>query len=362
MGTLTRDQLREIYRHMWLTRSLEERLERLHKQGHVTGGLYRSLGQEATAVGSAYALEEGDWLAPSIRDVGALFVRGLPPEEMLRQYTSRGTALTGGRDTTTHFTLPDRGLLGPVSPLGTQLCVLNGIALALRTRGRDRVCLTYLGEGASRTGAAHEGMNLAAVRRLPVVVVLEHNRWSFSTPSHREAAVQEWSDVAGAYGIPVHHVDGNDVLEVYDAAIQAVERARRGEGASLLAAETYRMLGHAQHDPQSYVDEEELERWRERDPIDRFGSYLREYGFETGRSLEELRAEVDDELEAAVDRVLAEPDPEPEQARHGVWSDHRPGGDEVGRSAPIPWTRREVVGYEDLPAGVSGWTPGTEKG
>ena len=161
--------MRALYRYMVLTRALEDRLESLFKQGHLVGGLYRCLGQEATAVGSSYALEDGDWLAPSIRDVGALYVRGLPPIAMLRQYAAREASPCGGKDNTTHFTIPELGLLGPISPLGTQLCVLNGMALTFKQRGESRVCMTYQGEGASRTGASHEGFVMAAALDLPIV-------------------------------------------------------------------------------------------------------------------------------------------------------------------------------------------------
>ena len=341
MASLSHRQLRELCRFLYRTRGLEERFERLFKQGHIVGGLYRSLGQEATAVGSAYALEEGDWLAPSIRDLGALLVRGLRPVEMLLQYTARAGSLTGGKDNTNHFTVPELGLLGPVSPLGTQLCVLNGVALAFRVRGERRVCMTYQGEGATRTGASHEGLNFAAVQELPMVVILEHNRWAFSTRSTREAAVEDWADVAGAYGLPVESVDGNDVLAVYDAARRAVSRARDGGGAGLIVAETYRMLGHAQHDSQPYVPEQELETWRERDPIDRFERYLRENGFETETSLAALRSEVDEALDRAVDEALSHAMPAPDDARTRVYSEPAP--------EPRPWTRRDPVGYPDLP-------------
>jgi TPP-dependent pyruvate/acetoin dehydrogenase alpha subunit len=251
--------MRALYRHMVLTRALEDRLESLFKQGHVVGGLYRCLGQEATAVGSSYALEDGDWLAPSIRDVGALYVRGLPPIAMLRQYAARAASPCAGKDNTTHFTIPELGLLGPISPLGTQLCVLNGMALTFKQRGESRVCMTYQGEGASRTGASHEGFVMAAALDLPMVIVLEHNRWSFGTRSDRAAAVQDWAHTAEAYGLPVRSVDGNDVLEVYEAAREAVDRARAGGGPGVIVAETYRMLGHAQHDSQKYMAPEELE-------------------------------------------------------------------------------------------------------
>jgi pyruvate dehydrogenase E1 component alpha subunit/2-oxoisovalerate dehydrogenase E1 component alpha subunit len=357
MGTLTEEDLRELYRLMYLTRSVEERLERMVKQGETVGNLYRSLGEEATAVGSAFALRDGDWLCPAIRDLGALFARGLPPREIFLQYTGRGGGGTQGKDTTTHFTIPELGLLGPVSPLGDQLCVLNGIALAFRKRGETRACMAFLSEGATRTGASHEGINFAAVQRLPMVIVVHHNRWAFSTPSAAEGALDDWSDLAGTYGLPVWHVDGNDVLEVYDAASAAVEHARGGEGAAMVVAETFRRLGHAQHDPQPYVDEEELERWRERDPVDRFHAYLGEHDLASPEELARLRERVDRQVEEAADRALSESRPRGREARTRVYAEGADRGRGAGHrgSAAVPWTRREVVGYPDLPAGVSGW-------
>jgi pyruvate dehydrogenase E1 component alpha subunit/2-oxoisovalerate dehydrogenase E1 component alpha subunit len=311
---------------------VEERLETLFKQGHVVGGLYRSLGQEGTAVASAYALRDGDWLAPSIRDAGALYVRGLPPIEMLRQYTARELSACEGKDNTTHFTIPELGLLGPISPLGTQLCVLNGVALSFRKRGEDRVCLTYQGEGASRTGASHEGFAMAAALDLPIVIVLEHNRWSFGTPSHRAAAVADWSDTAAAYGLPVRSVDGNDVLEVYEATREAVDRARSGGGPGMIVSETYRMLGHAQHDSQKYIPAGELAEWRERDPIRRFEASLLGDGWLSESGLQEIRDSVDRELTQAVDTILAEAHPPAESALTRVFADPALDPGE-------PWTR-----------------------
>jgi len=322
---------------MYLTRGLEERLETLFKQGHIVGGLYRSLGQEATAVGSAYALGAGDWLAPSIRDLGALFARGLEPREMLRQYTARGTSLCRGKDNTNHITVPDLGLLGPISPLGTQLAVLNGVALSFKMRGEPNVCMTYQGEGATRTGTSHEGFCIAAALNLPIVVIIENNGWSFGTRSRNEAAVEQWTDVAEAYGVPALSVDGNDVLDVYDAAVEAVERARDGGGMTILVAETYRMLGHAQHDAQHYVPDVELDEWAERDPIDRFERYLMESGFESEDSLADLKESVDRELTEVVDETLSEPDPVASSTVTDVYADG---------SAGEPWTRSVV--YPDL--------------
>jgi len=341
LKALDRRDMRSLYRLLWLTRALEERLEIIFKQGHVVGGLYRSLGQEATAVGCGYALSDGDWLAPSIRDLGALLARGIEPRDILRQYTARGTSLCAGKDNTNHFTVPELGILGPISPLGTQLCVLNGVALSFRTRGEPRVCFTFQGEGASRTGTSHEGLAMAAALNLPIVVVLEHNRWAFGTPSTAEAAVENWADVAGAYGVPAVTVDGNDVLQVYDAAAQAIARARAGDGMTIIVSETYRMVGHAQHDAQRYVPDEELIEWRDHDPIRSFEIYLFEFGFESETSLAEVRAEVAAALDVATDDVLAEPYPAPGEARSRVY-----GNAEL--DAAVPWTRGEVPGYEGL--------------
>ncbi len=327
---------------MHVTRALEERLEVLFKQGHIVGGLYRSLGQEGTAVASAFALQDGDWLAPSIRDMGALFVRGLDPAEMLRQYMARGSSLCAGKDNTTHFTVPELGLVGPISPLGTQLCVLNGVALSFKMRGQEQVCMTYQGEGASRTGASHEGLNFAAVLELPMIVVLEHNRWAFGTRCTSESAVEKWVDVAEAYGVPCAEVDGNDVLQVYDETVRAVARARRGDGMTMIVAETYRMLGHAQHDAQKYVPAEELEHWRERDPIARFETYLVESGFAERAELDRMKNDVEKEIAEAAEAVVAEPAPEGEEARTRVYADE-------ALAPPVPWTRRDHV-YADLAA------------
>ena len=322
---------------MLLTRGLEERLEILLKQGHLVGSIYRSLGQEATAVGSAFALGAGDWLAPSIRDMGALLVRGLDVRDVLRQYTARGTSLCAGKDNTNHFTVPELGLLGPISPLGTQLCVLNGVALAFQQRRQSCVCMTYQGEGASRTSASHEGFALAAALGLPIVVWLEHNRWAFGTPSSRESAVGDWLDAAAMYGVPAQSVDGNDVVAVYAAARTAVDRARTGGGMTILVAETYRMLGHAQHDAQKYVLEAELEQWRARDPIDRCVAVLSHMGA-SGAELDGIRRTAAAELDQAVDEVLAEPPPLADDARTRVYAS-------ANLDAAVPWTRGPVPGY-----------------
>lgn len=322
MTELSGPQLRELYYYMRLTRSLEERFELLFRQGKIVGGLYRSLGQEGESVGAAYALEDGDFMAPSTRNMGALLVRGVSPKEMLLQYMAKADAPTCGKDNIGHFTdLGGRGFIGPISPLGTMISVLGGIALSFKMRGEPRVALTFIGEGATRTSAAHEGINFAAVQRLPVVLVVENNGWAFATRTSEETALETLVDMAAGYGVHGELVDGNDVLAVYSTTRRCVDRARAGGGMSLIEVKTYRMKGHAQHDAQKYVPEDELAEWRARDPIDRYVDVLMSRGL---AEPEELRA-VDERIEAEIERAAREaeasPMPEPESALTGVYAD-----------------------------------------
>src|SRR5688572_3638360 len=262
---------------MRLTRTLEERLVALYRQTKVVGGLFRSLGQEADAVGSAFALERRDVLSPLIRNLGSMLVKGATPVEILKQYMARGDSPTRGRELNIHFGDTDRGFIGQISHLGDMVPVMAGVTLSFKLRGEDRVGLVYVGDGATSTGAFHEGINLAAVQRCPLVVVVENNGWAYSTPLPTQTAVRELKDKAMAYGIPGWQADGNDVLAVYDLTKRAVDHARSGGGTVLVELMTYRRKGHAEHDNQSYVPPGEIERWeRENDPIDRFVRVLLE--------------------------------------------------------------------------------------
>ena len=320
---------------MTLARAAEERLEVLQRQGHVSGGLYRSLGQEAIGVGTAYALRRrddgtGDVLGHSIRNVGALFLFGATPEDYFRQYMGRGTAPTGGRDGNVHWSDFERGLVGPVSPLGTMVGVLAGVTLSFRMRGEDRVGLVYYGDGATSTGAWHEGVNFAAVRRCPLVLVVEANQYAFSTPTWKQTAAASFADKGAGYGIPARSVDGNDVLAVLDATVEAAAHARSGDGPYLLEFRTYRRKGHAQHDNQEYVPPGEIEAWEERDPIDGFRRRILSEGWASPERLDEVDADVEERVRRAAETVVDEPPPEPESALEEVYPD-----------GPVatPWTR-----------------------
>ena len=323
-SALTRAQKLELYYYMRLTRSLEERLVNLYRQTKVVGGLFRSLGQEADAVGSAYALDraKGDVLSPLIRNLGSMLVQGATPLEILRQYMAKGDSPTRGRELNIHFGSPDRGFIGQISHLGDMVPVMAGVTLSFRIRKQDRVGLVYVGDGATSTGAFHEGINFAAVQRCPLVVIVENNGYAYSTPVHKQTAAAELKDKAIGYGIPGERADGNDVLAVYDVTRRAVDRARRGEGASLVELVTYRRKGHAEHDNQSYVPEGEIDRWaRENDPLARYADRLTKVEMIAPPELEEIDARVMRELDLATDEAERSPAPESEDALVGIYAD-----------------------------------------
>ena len=320
MADLTLEQRIDLYRFMRWNRSLEERLVHLYRQGKVVGGLYRSLGQEATSVGSASALEKGDVLGPLIRNLGSVLVMGYTAREVLTQHLARASSPSGGREGNLHFGRPERGVVSSISMLGALVPVMAGIALAARMQRRRTVAMTYIGDGATSTGAFHEGLNFAAVQKLPLVVIAENNGWAYSTPFRKQTAAKCLADRAAAYGIPGVTVDGNDVVAVFAAARAAVDRARAGEGPTLVEARTYRMKGHAEHDGQSYVPREELEEWKRRDPIERYAERLIAAGDATALSLDAIDRKISEELERDVAYAETCPPPSPAHALDGVYA------------------------------------------
>lgn len=319
MGILTREQLLDIYYYMKLTRTIEERLTHLYRQGKIVGGLYRSLGQEGESVASAYALEPGDFIAPMIRNLGSLLVRGVKPWEIFTQYMARGASPTRGKDSVVHFGSVERGIIPPISHLGDLIPVMAGIALASKMKRLRSVALTYIGDGGTSTGVFHEGLNFAAVFKLPLIVVAEDNGYAYSTPKHRQMAIENIADRAIGYGIFGETVDGNDVEAVYAATRRAIERARQGLGPTLLEVKTFRMRGHAEHDDARYVPAELLEHWRQKDPIDRLVRYLRENDLATEDDLARIDSRIDAEVEDDLRYAEQSPMPDPSIALQDVY-------------------------------------------
>lgn len=317
---LTREQHLELYYFIKLNRMLEDQLVRLFRQNKVVGGLYSSLGQEATSVGTAYALEPRDWMAPMIRNVGALLVKGYKPRDILTQYMARYTSPTLGKDGTSHFgDLKVRHVVSPISMLGDLIPVMTGVALAGRYLGQKIVAMTWIGDGGTSTGAFHEGMNFAAAQKAPFVCVIENNQWAYSTPVKRQVPVGDLAERARAYGIASYVVDGNDVVAVYQTAREAVERCRAGEGPVIIESKTMRMRGHAQHDPAEYVPREMFNYWKARDPLDRYEKYLTENKLWDAGSKAQTDTRIERELKEDLEFAENSPFPPPELAEQGVY-------------------------------------------
>lgn len=317
---LTRSQHHDLYYYLRLNRRVDEQLTNLYRQGKVVGGVYSSLGQEAISVGTAYALGPDDFLGGMIRNVGAMLVRGFPPRDVFMQYMARRDGPTGGRDANTHFGDLRRGVLSPISMLGELVPLLAGVGLAAKIRKEKRVGLTYVGDGATSTTPFHEGLNFAAVLKLPLIVIAENNGWAYSTPVERQMANTRIVDRARAYGIAGVAVDGNNVLQVYEAARQARERGYKGEGPTLIEARTMRMKGHAEHDDARYVPKEMLEKWRARDPIRNYEKFLTAKKLMTAEEKSAIEARLDKVIREDVEFAESSPMPAPEEAARSVWA------------------------------------------
>jgi TPP-dependent pyruvate/acetoin dehydrogenase alpha subunit len=321
---LSKQQCIEIYRWMLLNRRMEAALENLYKQGKVVGGVYFGLGQEACSCASAYALKPDEWLGPMIRNQGSLLVRGFSARDIMMQYMAKAGSPTKGRDASSHFgDIQKRNVVAPISTLGDLIPVLAGVALGARLQGKNIAVMTYIGDGGQSTGVTYEGLNFAAVQNLGLVLFVENNLWGYSTPANMQFRVEDLAERAIAYGIPGVIVDGTDACQVYDAAHEACERARRGEGPTLIEAKMMRMKGHAIHDAAEYVPRALFEYWKKRDPIARFESYLLNVRkWLTREQHETLVAAVDAELEADREFAVASPMPAPETAAGGAYCEN----------------------------------------
>src|SRR5271169_1562600 len=318
---LSRDECLEIYRWMLLNRRMETALENLYKQGKVVGGVYFGLGQEACSCASAYALHKDEWLGPMIRNQGALLVRGFSPADIMMQYMAKSGSPTKGRDASSHFgDIDKRNVVAPISTLGDLIPVLAGVALGARLQGKSIAVMTYIGDGGQSTGVTYEGLNFAAVQNLGLVLIVENNLWGYSTPADMQFRVKDLAERAIAYGIVGVIVDGTDACQVYDACHEACERARRGEGPTLIEAKMMRMKGHAIHDAAEYVPKPLFEYWKRRDPILRLEEYLvSQKKWLTPAENEKLIAGVERQLEGDREIAVNSPMPSPESAAGGVY-------------------------------------------
>src|SRR5882672_5157611 len=290
----------EMYYYLRLTRALDERAQVLYKQGKVVGGLFSSLGHEAISIGSAFALEKGDYVGPMIRNSGTVLARGHTARDVMSNYLAKATSPTGGKDNSQHFGDIERtGVISCISMLGTLVPVMTGMALGARMKGEKRVAMTYVGDGATSTGDFYEGLNFAAVQRLPVVVIIENNQFAYSTPTSKQSLLKDLADKSKAFGIPGYVGDGNDVLEVYEITKRCVDDAREGRGPQLIEFKTLRMRGHAVHDDASYYPPGLVEEWKKKDPIRRFEKKLKLTKEEKAGVEERFKTTVDDAVDFA---------------------------------------------------------------
>jgi TPP-dependent pyruvate/acetoin dehydrogenase alpha subunit len=317
---LDREDLLIAYRNMLVTRGIEERGHILYKQGKIPGSFYTGRGNEGASVGVATAMGPDDVGAPLHRDMGVHITRGVEPWRILANYMGRTDGPARGKDGNVHMADSRLGLIAMVSHLPAMLPVAVGAALAFRIREESRVAIGWFGEGSAARGDAHEAMNLAGVRRLPMVFICDNNQWAYSTPTHLGFATPHIADRAEAYGFEGVVVDGTDVLAVYREAKRAIERARAGEGPTLIECMTLRMEGHAVHDDAFYVPKDMFERWAEHDPIERFRTWLKQNADLRDEEEDEIAADIKKLLNDAIKRAEESPLPDPSQAAEGVYA------------------------------------------
>jgi TPP-dependent pyruvate/acetoin dehydrogenase alpha subunit len=320
---LTADDLLSLHRYMLLQRLAEDRIVKLYHQGAVVGACFTGYGHEAIAVGAAYALGPQDVAATLHRDLGARLALGMPLRYYFANFLGRTGSPTRGREGNLHI-----GGLGPrillhIDHIGASIPVAAGAALAFTVRQEPRVAMAFFGEGTLATGEFHEGANLAAVHRLPLVLVCWNNQFAYSTPVHREV-VGPLADRMTGYGIASCSIDGNDVLAVHDAARRAVDRAREGHGPSFLECRTMRVRGHSEADDASYVPKALLDEWRPHDPVTRYEKYLIATRTLTADDVAASRAAVQAEVDAAQAWAEASPPPDPAEVERGVYCEDRP--------------------------------------
>ena len=317
---VTPDLCSRFLYYMVLMRELEDRVElKLYRQGKIAGGCYTGRGQEAIPAGSAMVAEPDDYFCPSHRDLAAYLIRGITPREMLAQYLGRLGSPTNGRDGNMHIGSHKRKILTIISSIASNVPVAGGIALSIKYRGEPHVVFNYWGEGATSRGDWHEGVNFAAVQKLPIVYLCNNNLYAYSTPLELQMAIENVADRAAGYNIPAEIVDGNDVIAVYEATKRAAAYAREGHGPYMIECKTFRVSGHSAHDSADYVPRELREEWSRRDPILKLQKYMVERGWSSEQDFKEVRTRVLAEIDDAVEWGLKQPYPDPSTLEQNVY-------------------------------------------
>ena len=320
LPAITQGLCERLLYYLELMREIEDRIElKLYRQGKILGGCYTGRGQEAIPVGSAILAEKEDWLCPTHRDMGVYLVRGMEPRRIFAQYLGREAGPTRGRDGNMHMGDLALHLIPIISSIGASVPVASGVALALKYRGTRNVCFSYFGDGATSRGDWHEGVNFAAVQKLPVVYLCNNNQYAYSTPIDKQMAIKDIADRAAGYGIPAEIIDGNDVTAVYEATKRALAHARAGRGPYMIECKSFRMTGHSAHDAADYVPRPLVEEWSKKDPILMLQKHMVEKGWATEVDFKSLHARILAEVEEAAEWALNSPYPDPATLQDGVY-------------------------------------------
>lgn len=310
---LSEATLRELYEAILLPRLIEEKMLLLIRQGKISKW-FSGIGQEAVAVGVTRALRETDYILPLHRNLGVFTARSIPLQRLFSQWQGKESGFTKGRDRSFHFGAPQYRVIGMISHLGAMLGVADGLALGSNLDARDDIAVVFSGDGGTSEGDFHEALNVAAVWDLPVVFVIENNGYGLSTPSSEQFRCKQIVDKAIGYGIEAVKIDGNNIIEVYQAALRIADQVRRTRKPVLLEALTFRMRGHEEASGVKYVPGQTLEDWKKKDPVDTFGRYLLDNGTVTQKSVDSTRVRLKEQIEKAWDAALAEPDIVPTEA------------------------------------------------
>ena len=321
MGALTRKKAISIYEMMIRIRRFEERAIELFSAGELPGFLHASIGQEAVAAGFCAHLNDKDQITSTHRGHGHMIAKGLNYEGMFAELYARKTGYCKGKGGSMHIADQDLGVLGANGIVGGGIPIASGAALGIKLKKAKNVVVSFFGDGASNEGAFHEGINIAALWQLPVVFVCENNGFAESTPRKNHQSIRDVADRARAYDIPGVVVDGMDVTALFEVAAEAIDRARKGKGPTLVEAKTMRFLGHYVGDPgTAYGHDKEVKKWKKRDPIDQFRKFLEKKNWLTGKMDKELRGRIESDLEAAVEFARKSPEPDFEDAMIDIYS------------------------------------------
>jgi pyruvate dehydrogenase E1 component alpha subunit len=314
--------------YMLLMREVEDRIERkLYRQGKIVGGVYVGRGQEAIAVGAGLATRPDDVLFPCHRDLALYFMRGVHPRRVFAQYMGRVGGMTRGKDGNMHMGDLKLKIVAIISAMAASVPVAAGAALAMKYKGLPDAAFVFFGDGATSRGDWHEGLNLAAVQKLPLVLICNNNGWAYSTPVEKQMACKNVADRGPAYGVPSEIADGNDVFAVYEAVNRAAQHARAGRGPYLVECKTFRMTGHAAHDQAHYVPKHLFEEWAKKDPIDRLERLMLSKAWAGQAELDRVHREIREEVDEAAAWAEQSPYPDPSELLDNVYEEPSGGGD-----------------------------------